>query len=86
MENNLKNPIVISIEKNIFNEDQLNLSEAFKAFNQEDFKHIKLEDFLKANLPKHLKNFKKINFSENIYRGINSKRETKKLIRILESM
>lgn len=83
MENNLLNPAIISIEKNIFNEDQLNLSEVFKAFSQEDFKDIKLENFLRANLPEQLRNFKKYKISKSVYDGINSKRETTKLIKAI---
>jgi xanthine dehydrogenase iron-sulfur cluster and FAD-binding subunit A len=83
MENNLLNPALISLEKNIFNEDQLNLSEVFKAFSQDDFKDIKLENFLRANLPEHLKNFKKYKISKSVYEGINSKRETTKLIKAI---
>jgi len=86
VKNNLKNPVIASVEKNILNEDQLNLSEIFKDFNDKKFPSIKLEDFLKANLAEHLRDFQKIKVSKSVYEGINSKRETIKLIRILESM
>ena len=86
VKNDLMNPTIASLEKNIFNEAQLNLSDLFEAFDDKDFTSIKLEDFLKANLPNHLKDFRKIKISKSVYTGINSKRETMKLIRILESM
>jgi len=82
-ENNLLNPVIISLETNILNEDQLNISEIFKDFDDNKFPSIKLVDFLKTNLPEHLKHFKKYKISKSTYDGINSKRETMKLLKAI---
>jgi hypothetical protein len=80
--NNLLNPIIVSSEINIFNESQLDLNDVFKSF-EEAFKGIKLEDFLRENLDSSLEKFQKVKIIKNIYEGINSKRETKRLIKDL---